>query len=113
MDKHQIMNHSSAEPLPAWKAPPKPQQDSLRGQYCYLEKLDAKRHSHDLYQAYSTDSRNSLWQFLPYGPFANETELYDFIDTRPQSDPLFYAIIDIKSQRALTAVPQFEVIKKA
>ena len=73
---------------------------ALEGELVRLEPVDVARHARQLFTAQS--SAPELWEYLPYGPFANETAFRVWLTERAAtSDPLFYAIIERKSGRAL------------
>ncbi|HET7467679.1 MAG TPA: GNAT family protein [Candidatus Dormibacteraeota bacterium] len=65
-----------------------------------LEPLDVERHGSDLQAAQA--GAPEIWMYLPDGPFADEAAFRDWLVARAaSSDPLFYAIIDRASGRAL------------
>lgn len=76
-----------------WAPPPAPGPDVLQGRYCRLERFDPARHAGDLFAANRTDDR--IWDYLPYGPFAELAAYRAWADTvARQPDPFFYAILD-------------------
>jgi hypothetical protein len=89
-------------PVGAWTPPPRPPRDAMTGRYCRVERLDAARHARDLHEANTRDAGGGNWTYLPYGPF-------DSLDAYAQwaagaaagSDPLFHAIVDLASSRAV------------
>ena len=46
-----------------------PSKKKLIGRYCFLEPINIRKHSKDLYKNYSLDKKNVIWTYLPYGPF--------------------------------------------
>ena len=46
-----------------------PSKKKLIGKYCFLEPVNIKKHSKDLYKNFSLDKKNIIWTYLPYGPF--------------------------------------------
>ena len=42
---------------------------ALSGSLCRLEALSAESHAQDLFGAFSLDASDSLWTYLPQGPF--------------------------------------------
>jgi RimJ/RimL family protein N-acetyltransferase len=89
-------------PIPDWKPAAFPAHESMSGNFCRLEKLDPAIHAANLYQAYALDAEGGNWTYLPYGPFADEQNFTDWmIKFCCSRDPQFYAIIDIKSERAV------------
>ncbi|TME93731.1 MAG: GNAT family N-acetyltransferase [Chloroflexi bacterium] len=83
-----------------WKPAQPLSRVALEGELVRLEPVDVARHAGQLFAAQS--SAPELWEYLPYGPFANETAFRVWLTERAAtSDPLFYAIIERKSGRAL------------
>ena len=73
---------------------------ALEGELVRLELVDVARHAGQLFAAQS--SAPELWAYLPYGPFESETAFRVWLTERAAtSDPLFYAIIERISGRAL------------
>ncbi len=73
---------------------------ALEGELVRLEPVDVARHAGQLFAAQS--SAPELWAYLPYGPFESETAFRVWLTERAAtSDPLFYAIIERSSGRAL------------
>ena len=74
----------------------------MLGRFCRLEHLDAARHGPDLHAANLQDSEGRNWTYLGYGPFA---ELEDYLAWAERmaasSDPLFHAVIDERSGKAV------------
>lgn len=90
------------EVLDNWQAPPFPPNHSIEGQYCILQPLDAAAHVDDLWQAYALDTDNTIWGYLPYGPFANKKDFYQHIDSRRDiENQQYYAIVDRETQKAV------------
>ena len=64
--------------------------------------LDPERHAASLFTSAHVPGAEGLWQHLPYGPFAGQTEFTKWLEQRAASaDPLFFAVIDLESMRAL------------
>jgi hypothetical protein len=90
------------EPLPDWRVPPLPAGLLLEGRYSRLEPLVAECHAASLYAAYAVDTAGRNWTYLPYGPFADIDTFQSWMETRcGDRDPLFYAVIERASGRAL------------
>jgi len=72
----------------------------LYGTSVTLQKLDMQVHGEGLWQAYSADKAGAIWDYLPYGPFANQAELVSgYEKLSAGNDPFFYAIIAKSSGR--------------
>lgn len=85
-----------------WAEPRHPDAPPLNGQYCKLEKLNSQDHAKDLFVANSRSKGGEIWTYLPYGPFAQIESYQEWIEEMSEkTDPLFYAVIDKKTQKAL------------
>ena len=74
----------------------------MAGRFCSLEALDPARHATDLFEAFSLDTSGAMWTYLPYGPFEGiEAYLRWMNSACLGEDPLFFAIIDRTSGRAV------------
>lgn len=90
------------EAVPGWKPPPVPARIALEGRYARLEPLNAEAHARSLFEAYSADTEGRMWTYLAIGPYAEYEPFLAEIEQRGQSaDPLFYAIVEQASNRAL------------
>ena len=77
----------------------RPTHRALPGARVRLEPLDPERHAGELLAAAQGDPQ--LWHYLPYGPFADEQELQDWLaEHAPSADPLFLAVVDTATGRA-------------
>ena len=87
-------------PVENWVEPVWPAGDRLCGTHVELHLLNRKDHAADLFIAF--DKANALWTYLPYGPFDTANDYGDWIDRKVDGkDPIFYAIIDKLSQKAM------------
>jgi len=67
---------------------------SLRGQRVRLVPV-ATSHAEDLFAAGHDGGDPALWQYLPYGPFADAEEMRLWLSACAESeDPRFYAIVE-------------------
>ena len=88
--------------LPTWNTCPEPAKKTMVGAYCRLEPLDATCHGEDLWLAYSADTQDRIWTYLPYGPFTTQAELKQWLTSHSETqDPLFYAIVNTSSGKAV------------
>jgi RimJ/RimL family protein N-acetyltransferase len=79
----------------------------LRGRLCRLEPLDAATHAGALFDANLTDDAGRMWTYLGYGPFESRENYRAWIELNSRGgDPLFFAIVDNRSDRA-TGVAAF------
>ncbi len=89
-------------PVGDWQNCLAPTRDSYIGQYGQIEPLQVGQHGHDLFSAFVDATDNADWTYLPYGPFTQEKEFLAWLSTRAESDdPLFYAIIDKATGKAV------------
>src|SRR5258707_9845404 len=89
-------------PMRGWPARPGPPHTPMAGRYCTLEKLDPERHAADLHAANSEDAEGRIWTYLAYGPFASLDAYRGWAEPSSRGeDPLFHAIVDMRSGRAV------------
>ena len=70
-----------------------PSKKRLIGKYCYLEPVNVKKHSKDLFKNFSKDKKGIDWIYMPQGPFKNEISLKKYLkDKNLTGNPFFYAI---------------------
>lgn len=86
-----------------WKAARSPERALLGGETVRLEPVDAERDAQALFAAsHGPDTDVKLWNYLPYGPFANVEAFAVWLETCARSrDPLFFTIIDQRTDRAV------------
>lgn len=88
--------------VPDWQPPPIPSRDTMDGRFCRVEALDAERHARQLFDANSLDAEQRNWTYMTYGPFASLAEYLEWVSSSAKtSDPLFYAIVDTATGRAV------------
>lgn len=86
------------EKLEGWTPPPSPDWTEMAGRYVRLERMDPERHSADLFAANRAD--DAIWDYLPYGPFAEETAYRLWAaEMAAKGDPRFYALVDLETGR--------------
>ena len=89
-------------PLAEWQARPYPPRMPITGRTCTVEPLDADKHAASLYASMQGEQGQSLWTYLPYGPYASLDAYRPWVVNASQSeDPLFFAIIDRARARAV------------
>jgi RimJ/RimL family protein N-acetyltransferase len=100
-----VTNHHGqpiGEPVPDWTPPAPPPREPMLGRYCRVEPLDAERHSAELFAANSADGEGRMWTYLGYGPFASVDAYRGWAaSVAGSADPLFHAIVDLGTGRAL------------
>jgi len=89
-------------PLPGWIARPRPPRTPMEGRFCRVEPVDIDRHAADLHAANRQDQDGRNWTYLPYGPFEGLDDYRAWMRSACLGDdPLFHAVIDHKSGRAV------------
>ena len=85
-----------------WKPAQAPARTAIDGDLVRLEVLDPERQAISLFNSSHVPGAERLWEHLPYGPFAGQAEFTAWLEQRAASaDPLFYAVVDWESMRAL------------
>lgn len=93
------MERRFGEPVPGWRAPPRPGPEAMEGRWARLEWLDPVRHAREIHAA--NRESDAIWDYLPYGPFGAEEEWAAWAEgAAGRDDPLFYAIRDLRTGRA-------------
>ena len=70
-----------------------PSKKRLIGKYCYLEPVNVKKHSKDLFKNFSKDKKGIDWIYMPQGPFKNEISLKKYLkDKNLTGNPFFYTV---------------------
>jgi RimJ/RimL family protein N-acetyltransferase len=88
-------------PVAGWCERPRPPRTAMTGRYCAIEPLQPGIHSADLYQAYMEDKEHRVWTYMSYGPFQAFEDYRGWLESYGTGDdPLFHAVIDLKSSRA-------------
>ena len=89
------------KPVPGWGGAAPPDPCPVDGRYCRIEPL-SMAHAPDLYAAFRADGGEANWDYLPYGPLDDPGSFRAFLaGSRLGRDPLFYAVRDLASGRAL------------
>ena len=77
-----------------------PTKKKLIGKHCFLEPINIRRHSKDLFNSFAKDKKNIIWTYLPYGPFRTYTAFKKWLEAYCLlKDPFFYAIYSIKHKQ--------------
>jgi len=88
--------------VPAWKPPAVPARTTMAGRYCRIEPLNPDRHAAELHAANALDRDGRMWTYLSCGPFENLESYRKWLDgVYGGADPLFFAIIDSASDKAV------------
>lgn len=74
----------------------------MQGRFCQVEPLDPARHAADLFAANSRDADGSNWTYLFQEPFRDLERYRAWLEeVAAGADPLFHAIVDLKSRKAV------------
>lgn len=93
--------NNPGRPVPGWSGATLPDPVPVTGRFCRIDPLRLD-HAADLHDAYMADPDGVGWNYLPYGPFDSRDEFEAFLTNGCLgSDPLFYAIVDLASGRAV------------
>jgi RimJ/RimL family protein N-acetyltransferase len=88
--------------LNSWIPRCPPPRSPIAGRYVRIEPFVAEDHLAGLWQAFSADAAGHIWDFLPYGPFADADAFYDWGAAFYASpDPMFHAVRDVASNAVL------------
>jgi len=88
--------------VPDWKGAKVPPLEPMTGRTCRVEPLEFEKHGRALHEANQRDAAGAIWTYMPYGPFDTLKDYGDWVEREASSpDPLFHAIIDRASDRAV------------
>ncbi len=88
--------------VPDWVPAERPPRAPMEGRWCRVEPLDVARHADDLFAAYGEDLEGRIWTYMGYGPFETRDAFEDWMTAACRGeDPLFHAIVETASGRAL------------
>ena len=90
-----------------------PSKKRLVGKYSILAPLNFKNHTDELFKNFSLDKTNTLWTYMPYGPFKNLSSFKSYLKKNClNKDPFFYAIYS-KRLKSFCGVASYLRIKPA
>ena len=91
-----------AEDMQHWTPRPRPDAPVLEGRFARLERLDVARHLDDLYTASATPEAPEKFRYL-FDPVPTDRDTFrTWVEKSADStDPLFYAVIDRATGRAV------------
>ena len=88
--------------LENWQPCSPPSLHPMIGRYCRLVALCPDTHVQQLFEAFSDDTDQRNWTYLPCGPFDSLDAFKDWLTQSSQGkDPLFYTIIDQRDDHAV------------
>ena len=90
------MTNADARPVgPPVDATPAPMPGAvtLKGRFGTVERINAARHSADLWQA--VRGRDDIWDYIPAGPFADQRSFNDYVvHCEHNKERIFYTVLD-------------------
>ena len=85
-----------------WQPKPAPPRTAMTGRLCRVEPLDLAAHAESLFEADRLDRDGGSWTYMPYGPFEDLEDYRRWMREQALGDdPLFHAVCDSESGRAL------------
>ncbi|RYY79003.1 MAG: N-acetyltransferase [Moraxellaceae bacterium] len=78
--------------LESWQCAIKPPQQTLSGKYVQLIPLNVAQHAEALWALVNQEPDASCWTYLPYGSFASQIVLSDWLNSMLDQDLLLYGI---------------------
>ena len=88
-----------------------PSKKKLIGKYCYLEPVNVKKHSKDLFKNFSKDKKGIDWIYMPQGPFKNEISLKKYLKNKNLTGNPFFYIIYSKRLKTFCGLASYLRIK--
>ena len=79
----------------------RPDKLHAEGRHVILERIADEKRFDELYEAFAADAEGAIWDWLPYGPFADREAFKAFARTTYLGgEPCFYAIIPTATGKA-------------
>ena len=70
-----------------------PLNKKLIGKYCYLDPINVKKHSKELFKNFSLDKKGIDWVYMPTGPYKSLSSFKKYLTSNNLSgNPFFYSI---------------------
>ncbi len=96
------LGQAIGDQVSAWNGAALPPRTAITGRYCRIEPLNVERHLSDLYDAFSEDAEGRLWTYMAVGPFASIDDFQAWMKPASKTnDPLFHALIDLSTGKAV------------
>ena len=90
------------KPLETWSPRPHPPRVAMAGRFCRVESANVAAHAADLFDAYKEDTEARIWTYMAYGPHQSLEDFRAWMQaTCLGDDPLFHAIVDAGSGKAV------------
>ncbi len=112
--RHNHLGQPIGHALPDWRPAHAPARESLAGRFCRLEPLNVDQHADDLVAACALDIEGRMWTYLPYGPFESPGTHRAWLEAAAATDdPLFFAILDARTDRAVGIASYLAINREA
>ena len=100
--RHNHLGQPIGDAVENWQPPDVPRRIELEGRFCRVVPLDPVPHAPALWEAYGTEVDPRNWTYLFHGPYATKDEFNAWVrDAAGTVDPLFFAVIDRATGRAV------------
>ncbi|MCF4124298.1 GNAT family N-acetyltransferase [Methylobacterium sp. SyP6R] len=101
-DRDPVTGLPIGHPVATTGPAPGPEKIRLDGRHVSIVPLDAAAHGADLAEGAVGPGKEALWQYMPAGPFDDHASFQAHLAVcAASSDPLFYAILDARSGKAI------------
>ncbi len=101
-DRDPVTGLPIGHPVALTSPAPGPEQIRLNGRHVLVVPLDADVHGADLAEGAVGPGKEALWQYMAAGPFADRESFQAYlVACEASADPLFYAILDAGSRKAI------------
>lgn len=96
------MPPSPSPDLSQWTPRPRPDGRVLEGRWIRLERLDWNRHGSGLFTAIDGPGNESLWRYIPFGPFGSQADFEKVFEiVRSSQDWETLVLVDAQSGKPL------------
>ncbi len=107
-------NQPIGYPVPTWTERRRAPRTAMEGRYVNIEPLEPRRHGNDLFTAFAADADGRDWNYMVVGPFATPQAMAGWMQLSCLGeDPLFHAIVDRKSGKAVGLASFMRIDPKA
>jgi RimJ/RimL family protein N-acetyltransferase len=88
-----------------------PDRSPMLGRYVSLVPVDAGAHAAALFRATEGPDGETVWTYMPYGPFADEDEMAAWLATiAPSTDPMFFAVVERATDQPVGVVSYLNIV---
>jgi RimJ/RimL family protein N-acetyltransferase len=99
------------EPVRGWTTRPLPLRTPMAGRTCRVEALDPLRHGATLWEANQLDATKRNMTYLSADVFPDASTYCAWLESMSRTDdPLFYAVVDAKTSRAVGVLSYLRIV---